>query len=201
MFSPFDFENGKDRFLLGWGDYSHDEVSSYGFTGGGVCAFRKFPEYDLTVIFLSNGYKYYPVHNYVVENAAAIVAPEVTNKSGLLKDVILSKFLTTSMVRAKRHYFEVVAKNSEINFESTLNSVGYALMRTNRVKDAMEVFQLNVAEHPNSWNVYDSLGEGYFNNGQFLLAKVNYEKSIALNKENNNAKVMLEMIAKELENP
>ncbi|MEM8508904.1 MAG: serine hydrolase [Bacteroidota bacterium] len=198
MFSPFKFENNKDKFLLGWGDYSHGDIVSYGFTGGGVSAFRKFPEHGLTIVFLSNGYKFYPVHNYVVEQVAAIVTPEVTNRSMLVQDGMLTMFLTESIEKAKRYYFEAVVKDPNINFEGTLNSIGYILMNQNRLADALEVFRLNVAEHPNSWNVYDSLGEGYYKTGQLGLAKVNYQRSIAINSQNNNGKAMLDRIAEDM---
>jgi len=55
-----------------------------------------------------------------------------------------------------------------------------------RVKDAIEVFKLNVEEHPQSWNTYDSLGEAYVIDGNTELAIKNYERSLELNPENKN---------------
>ncbi len=45
--------------------------------------------------------------------------------------------------------------------ESLLNSLGYRLLRSDRVEDAIAVFELNVAEYPDASNPYDSLGEAY----------------------------------------
>ncbi|HEU4789926.1 MAG TPA: serine hydrolase, partial [Flavobacterium sp.] len=50
---------------------------------------------------------------------------------------------------------------------------------------------LNVNEFPNSANVYDSRGEAYFNKKEYLLSKNDYEKVLALEPTNQNAKVML----------
>lgn len=77
------------------------------------------------------------------------------------------------------------ADQNEID-EFTLNGLGYQLLRGGHVDDAILVFKRNVAEYPNSWNPYDSLGEAYMHAGQKDLAIQNYEKSIALNPKNQN---------------
>ncbi len=41
--------------------------------------------------------------------------------------------------------------------------------------------------HPNSWNVYDSLGEAYAAQGNRELAVRNYRESLELNPKNTNA--------------
>ncbi|MFK7784578.1 MAG: tetratricopeptide repeat protein [Crocinitomicaceae bacterium] len=74
----------------------------------------------------------------------------------------------------------------EYNFESDreLNQYGYFLMSDGRVKEAIEIFKVLVAEFPESSNPYDSLGEAYLTDGNEELALVNYEKSVELNPEN-----------------
>jgi CubicO group peptidase (beta-lactamase class C family) len=78
--------------------------------------------------------------------------------------------------------------------ESEMNNLGYALMQRGDVKAALEVFRLNSEEFPNSWNVYDSLGEAYMNDGQTALAIQNYEKSIELNPNNAGGKNALKVL-------
>lgn len=68
--------------------------------------------------------------------------------------------------------------------EGEINNLGYRYLQVNKTKEAIEVFKLNVAEFPDSWNVYDSLGEAYLNDGQTALAIANYEKSVGLNPRN-----------------
>jgi CubicO group peptidase (beta-lactamase class C family) len=68
--------------------------------------------------------------------------------------------------------------------ESRLNSVGYYLLSEKKMAEAIAVFKLNVELHPDSWNAYDSLAEGYMTSGEKALAIKNYEKSIALNPKN-----------------
>lgn len=78
--------------------------------------------------------------------------------------------------------------------EPVLNALGYELLRSQKVKEAIEVFKLNVEMFPQSSNVYDSLAEAYMVNGDKELAIKNYEKSLELNQKNTNAVDMLKKL-------
>jgi acetyl esterase/lipase len=62
--------------------------------------------------------------------------------------------------------------------ETTLNLVGYRLLRSTRVKEAIEIFKLNVAAYPKSPNVYDSLADAYERAGNKELAIQFSEKAL-----------------------
>jgi CubicO group peptidase (beta-lactamase class C family) len=68
--------------------------------------------------------------------------------------------------------------------EDHMNRFGLDLLRMGRVKDAIEVLKQNVSDHPESFNVHDSLGEAYAIDGQRELAIRNYERSLAINPNN-----------------
>jgi CubicO group peptidase (beta-lactamase class C family) len=70
--------------------------------------------------------------------------------------------------------------------ENAINSTGYQLMFAKKMPDSIRIFQFNVELHPDSWNVYDSLGEAYMNDGDKELAIQNYKKSVELNPKNTN---------------
>jgi uncharacterized protein len=63
--------------------------------------------------------------------------------------------------------------------ENVVNALGYQLMGSKKLDEAIAVFQRNVELYPASANVYDSLGEGYETAGKFDLATQNIEKAIA----------------------
>jgi tetratricopeptide (TPR) repeat protein len=75
--------------------------------------------------------------------------------------------------------------------ESNLNGIGYKLMEANKLKEATEVLKLNAVLHPNSWNVFDSLGEVHAKAGNKTLAIQNYEKSLTLNPKSESGKLAL----------
>jgi CubicO group peptidase (beta-lactamase class C family) len=81
--------------------------------------------------------------------------------------------------------------------EATLNGLGYALLRSGLVADAIIVFQMNVAMYPTSSNPYDSLGEAYFEAGDYARALANYRSSVRLNPANANGRRMIERIERE----
>lgn len=71
--------------------------------------------------------------------------------------------------------------------EDQLNTLGYQLLRAKRVKDAIEIFKLNVEMYPAASNPYDSLAEAYLEDGQKDLALVNYKRAAELDPKNANA--------------
>ena len=68
--------------------------------------------------------------------------------------------------------------------EGRLNELGLKLIDQNRVKDAIEIFKLNVEAFPQAWNPWDSLGYGYMCDGQKESAILNFRKSVELNPGN-----------------
>ena len=99
---------------------------------------------------------------------------------------------------AKYHEMKAESrKTGDYNIsEADINELGYQLLREDLIKEAIEIFKLNVAEHPKSWNVYDSLAEAYMKNRDKELAIQNYEKSLELNPDNENGKMMLKRLKK-----
>jgi tetratricopeptide (TPR) repeat protein len=93
---------------------------------------------------------------------------------------------------------EIKTKNLSVLlslFESDMNTVGYDLLKEKDKAAAINVFKLNVVCFPNSWNAYDSLGDGYFEDNKKDLAVTNYKKSLELNPENQNAINQLKKLA------
>jgi tetratricopeptide (TPR) repeat protein len=84
--------------------------------------------------------------------------------------------------------------------EGSLNNTGYLLLAADKVKEAIEVFKLNVKLFPEAWNTYDSLGEAYAMAGDIEQAIQNYKKSIALNPDNENGKEVLAKLEKKVDN-
>lgn len=78
--------------------------------------------------------------------------------------------------------------------EPELNRLGYQLLQAKKVKEAIEIFKLNVEAYPKGFNTYDSLGEAYMVNGDTELAIQNYKKSLELNPQNTGAIEMLKRL-------
>lgn len=90
-----------------------------------------------------------------------------------------------------------INSSSSYNFkESQLNNLGYQLLQTGKMNEAIEVLKLNIESYPNSANAFDSMGEACMIADKNELAIENYKKSLELNPENENARQMLEKLQK-----
>jgi glyoxylase-like metal-dependent hydrolase (beta-lactamase superfamily II) len=75
--------------------------------------------------------------------------------------------------------------------EGEINGHGYRFLGEDKVDKAIAMFKLNVKLYPQSWNVYDSLGEALARRGDTAKAVQMYEKSLALNPESPSGKEAL----------
>jgi predicted alpha/beta superfamily hydrolase len=78
--------------------------------------------------------------------------------------------------------------------EEFLNQCGYQRLRNGHFTEAVEFFEENIRAHPDSYNVYDSMGEAYLIKGQKDLAIQYYEKSVAINPDHEHGKMMLRQL-------
>lgn len=115
-------------------------------------------------------------------------------------DTVMNVILNKNVQEGIDLYYSIKDDNEKgYNFkESQLNTLGYQLLQAGLKKEAIEIFKVNVEQFPESFNVYDSLGEGYMSNGDTKLAIKNYEKSLKLNPANDNAKKMLDKLQTKL---
>jgi C-terminal processing protease CtpA/Prc len=108
---------------------------------------------------------------------------------------------------ARTHYdsartvvFEALdnAVESDLLNEWMINDLGYRYLSKNLFSSALNLFIFNVRRYPDSFNVYDSLGEGYMNAGEKELAIEYYTKSLKINPRNENAKYMLRKLEEDI---
>ncbi len=80
--------------------------------------------------------------------------------------------------------------------EADINAYGYELMGAGKVDEAIAAFRKNVADHPGSWNTYDSLGEALAQKGQTAEAVVQYTKALQMVGDDTNKKRISGILAK-----
>ena len=82
-----------------------------------------------------------------------------------------------------------------------VNGAGYVVLRSGKVEKALAIFELNTRVFPEAYNTWDSLGEAYMNLGQGENAIRSYQRSLELNPDNENARVMIERIKRGAQPP
>ena len=80
--------------------------------------------------------------------------------------------------------------------EYRLNTLGYQFLRNKKIEEAKELFNINIALHPKSSNVYDSMGDAFFEEKDTLNAIKFYKKALAINPENRSSKSRLNKLTK-----
>ena len=135
----------------------------------------------------------------IADNIVPILYQKSANLPNPIASIELAKRITAQSVGAGIDYFknevQKQRKNFDfIHFENEINEIAYGFLGSGEVSDAIKLFELLTEEFPKSSNAFDSLGEAYFKNNQFGLAKMAYQKSLDLDAKNANAKSMIEKI-------
>jgi CubicO group peptidase (beta-lactamase class C family) len=167
--------------------------------GGGINGFNtlisRIPSDKNLVVLLNNtgGTKLNEM-NTAIRNILYNATYSLPKKSlaNSLLDVIQEKGIASGLT----FFNENKKSNTYTVNENEMNSAGYQLLQTGKVKEAIAIFKLNVEAFPKSGNAYDSLGEAYLKNGDKKLAILNYKKSVELDPNNQNGEKVLEEISK-----
>jgi CubicO group peptidase (beta-lactamase class C family) len=161
--------------------------------GGGINGFNslltRLVDRQQTIILLDNvglGRYQRNITNSIINilNGQPFDAPKKSLTETLSKTVIEKGVAATVA-----EYRKLKTENAAMyDFsESELNMLGYQLLGMKRIKDAIEIFKLNVEMFPKAANLYDSLGEAYLADNQKELALANYKKTVELDPANANA--------------
>ena len=78
--------------------------------------------------------------------------------------------------------------------EDFVNHCGYNSLNAGYIDEAIAIFGYNTRNYPQSANAFDSLGEAYMKKGDREQAIKNYEKSIALDPDNEEGKKILKKL-------
>ncbi len=71
--------------------------------------------------------------------------------------------------------------------EAELSRLGAELLRQNKTNEAITILKLNAEQYPQSFSVFDSLGDAYVAAGNTAEAMRNYQQSVTLFPDNQNS--------------
>jgi CubicO group peptidase (beta-lactamase class C family) len=170
------------------------------------CIFIAFPEQKIGVVYFTNSYHGLAIRKQIVD--LAIGGNHPLFNDGYLSNYGNAEKSEVTFIRTQyqsgvdsaiTYYRNILERGSEEDLirERTMNSIGYYYMQKKEFQTAIRIFKLNVNAYPEAWNVYDSLGEAYMENGNIDLAIKNYQKSVAINPDNENgAKILKRLMEK-----
>lgn len=158
---------------------------------------------DQTTFFIPDMYKKlrFVQHPETKKRYLGVVSEEDDSKFTYNYLKVADSFKTPSMHLQANNFDEALAGFLEIKAQDStsvlideweINSKGYELLRKKEYDHAVQVFKMNVALHPESDNVYDSLGDAYLRSGDSLNAYTSYKKAISIDSGNRRAKTFVE---------
>ncbi len=183
-----------------------------GCGGGYRSLYYYFPDDNLCVIMLSNTYYFKPAYTGGMLLFDKI--PYLVSKALFTNNIDLPKFPTGKKLIEKINndipidqiitdYYTYKNKTVKYLMDiKQINIAAYYCLENNKPKEAFDLFKLNMKEYPDSWIVFDGLGEYYFRNGNRKKAIEYFKISIKMNpnswreekKMYNKRKNMLEII-------
>ncbi len=194
------FADDGDQYGLGWG------IESWATTEGGKATVQthlgSIPGYQSLFARADDGTVVVILNNYwqgltVVDLgrdlfAVAHGAPARAPKR-MLSDLLTPIAARGSIDAMDAAYRSAPTEGEEAYdvSEGTLNSLGYTLLRKGYKEPAVRVFEWNVAAHPQSANVHDSLGEAYLAVGRRDDARKSYESALKLDPSSTSARAAL----------
>jgi CubicO group peptidase (beta-lactamase class C family) len=188
--SPAGFGGLLNGYALGWPTTVRPEHRAVGGIGGGRSAFLIYPEDDLAVVILTNLQGSNP--QSFIDEVAGYYVPDMSASAGFGLPPAVKALRAELIKRGFEHAAAVVRekKKEDAKYqlaEEDVNNWAYKLIELGQAKNAIEIFKLNASLYPDSWNVYDSLAEGYEALGDKESAIKNFKRSLKLNPKNDNA--------------
>lgn len=193
MQEPLDSQALGKPVRLAWGGgnkYGSEIISHAGATGG----YRSYIGFDRKagkgVVVLSNA------TTDVDDIGSKIINSEYRLRQLKMPLSFVQAIEKAGYDQALAVYQDLKARDADFYLrEEVLNEWAYAKMKTGKPQSVVELFKLGVYLYPKSANTYDSLAEAYETAGMNELAKSNYQKSLELNPQNQNAIQRLHVLA------
>lgn len=199
-FAPTQLNNGSTiDFGFGWNISQVDRrkvVDQDGSVGGFHAVFERMLDDKSALVILSNSQSpnMFEMKDaiYAIMRAKPYTLPQPSIAP------MMGKTLKELGTQAALNFYNKAKDENPRRYafrESELNTLGIELLELKRPKDAIEILKLNVDMFPYSFNVYDSLGEAYYADGNKEQALANYKKSLEIYPDNTNAQAMLKRIS------
>ena len=193
--TPFVVENqgGNTYYAYGWATFKTKTgkkvVWHNGSNGIYFANFVRFVDDDIVVIVVSN-----TILNNDSENVAWEISKIVSDVSYTPKPVtklsyeLVYDFINTNTTNKANQLIAFLDKNLNSKFtdKAVFNRIGFK--RITKEKDlawGLELLKLNVQLFPNDGNLWDSLGDGYFNYNKNKQAIEAFTKALELKPEHN----------------
>ncbi|MCF8241331.1 MAG: serine hydrolase [Melioribacteraceae bacterium] len=172
-----------------------------GINGFNTLIFRAVDKKQLVVLLNNTGGTM--LNNMAQEIIHIINGLDYNKPKRPFSDFLSDYIIENGAEDAEKVYDEI--KNDGSNLysfnENQLNNLGYFFLRDGKIDEALAVFGINIKEYPESFNVYDSMGEAYLEKGENEKAIEYYKKSLDINPRSQSGIDALKNLGVEVDKP
>jgi CubicO group peptidase (beta-lactamase class C family) len=196
-------ETGRSHYGYGWDvlktNRNTTRIWHNGTNNVFYADFYRFIDEGVTIVLMTNSWQNSfnetgrVISRIIFEADYEPVAPVADNPANRTFTGEVIKITMEKGLNAATEIYRKRDKTVDL-LESVVNAKGYDLIEVKKLKEAIEIFKLNVFAFPQSANAFDSLGEAYLEAGDKISAIENYKKSLALNPDNENARAVLKRL-------
>ena len=183
-------------YALGWPVISRAEHSAVAPLGANRSALVIYPQDNLSIVVLTNLSGSLP--STFIDEIAGFYIADMKAENGFGLPFSIKPLWTQLEIQGYANISNVAQEMQSQGaiklIEIDLNTWGYQLLGRKKIDQAVGVFTLNTQLFPTSANTFDSLAEAYWSLGDSKNAIALYNKVLALQPDNNNAKNQLKKI-------
>lgn len=196
-----EFEGETSYYAYGWVIFKTprgtDMVAHDGSNATFFYDFRWLPEEDVAIMYATSSFT--SMVGPLAWRVDKMFFDETYTPKKVTKDFVSTLLNFTEeydgflyeLPNAMRNEFE-----GKLDKPFYLNRLSGIYSRNNKPIKAVLIAELNMSLFPNDGNIWDSLGQAYYNNGNLNRAKIAYEKALELDSENSYAKEMVAKLSK-----
>ncbi|PKF74207.1 serine hydrolase [Chryseobacterium sp. PMSZPI] len=167
MWKPFEYKNKNIVFTHGWDMKNFNNIKSYSFSGGNVSAYRIFPDNNMAIIVMYNGYKEFPVFFPMINQIAGIMDKNLLNPYMVAEEYIMSEKFVHPNLKKEIYGYRLENDNVIFSYQYPEN------LSTEFVNS------ISVAGSFNNWNTNDQVYQMSFkkkNTYELVVPKSQFEK-------------------------
>ena len=192
IMAEMEYNKGYGYMWWLWENVPHPNLEgAYSAQGAWGQSITVYPEMEVVLAYKTNSIYRRANDNARLNELVVKVARMYDAEKGAVIGELYESFQGKSIEEAIGDFHEMRNNNPDMDLEEFLNTLGYEFLVNEDYDKALAVLKLNVDEHPESWNVYDSLAEGYERSGDIRNAVKYYERSLEINPGNSHGKERL----------
>jgi len=143
---------------------------------------------------LTNGFKFYSVHNTVINHVAGMVDSELENKPVAQARMYQHDFLKSGKLDVKTLYDRTAQNRPDVDAADVFESFGYKLQDIREPDLAIKVFEEVTLRHPQSISAHENLGYANLGQGNMKAALASFERALELDPDNTKTQKMIKGI-------